>query len=211
MIKAALFDLDGVIVDTEPQYTIFWRRVGHKYFPDDENFATNLKGQTLSYINDTYFPNDIDLQRQIQQSLADFEAQMDYPYVSGIVEYVNKIKVSRITTAIVTSSNKEKMDHLYRSHPELPDLFTNIFTAEDTERSKPAPDCYVNAARHLGLKTNECLVFEDSFNGIQAGCASGAKVVGVTTSNSTEAIQGLCDFVIPNFNELCIDDAILKM
>ena len=54
-MKAALFDLDGVIIDTEPQYTEYWRSVGRKYFPDDKDFALKLKGQTLTCIFDKYF------------------------------------------------------------------------------------------------------------------------------------------------------------
>lgn len=199
-MKAALFDLDGVIIDTEPQYTEFWQAIGKKYFPDDENFALTLKGQTLECIFDKYFPEATGIRDEVSRLLTDFERKMDFPYVPGVKEYVAALGKAGICTAVVTSSNKEKMECLKYARPDLFDLFTRIFTAEDSERSKPAPDCYITAARQLGVETKDCYVFEDSYNGLQAARASGAYVVGLSTSNPASAIRHLCDEVIPDFS-----------
>ena len=198
-MKAALFDLDGVIIDTEPQYTEYWRSVGQKYFPDDKDFALKLKGQTLTCIFDKYFSVSPEIRQEVCRSLENFERTMDYPYVAGVMDYVSALRNAGVQTAIVTSSNQEKMACLWHVHPELRGLFNRIFTAEDTTKSKPAPDCYILAAERLGFETKDCYVFEDSFNGLQAARASGAYVVGLSTSNPREKIRTLCDEVIPDF------------
>lgn len=198
-MKAALFDLDGVIIDTEPQYTEYWRSVGRKFFPDDKDFALKLKGQTLTCIFDKFFSGLPEVRQEVCRSLEDFERTMDYPYVEGAVDYVSALRKAGIQTAIVTSSNQEKMECLWRVHPEIRKVFSRIFTAEDTTKSKPAPDCYILAAKALGVTAEDCYVFEDSFNGLQAARASGAYVVGLSTSNPVEKIRDLCDEVIPDF------------
>lgn len=203
---AALFDLDGVIVDTERQYTTFWQEIGEKYFPEDATFSMKIKGQTLVDIYARYFPDDSSRQEEVTQALNDFEARMKYPYVPGIMEFLARLRAAGYKTAIVTSSNKAKMANIYQAHPELLHAVDRIFTAEDATRSKPAPDCYINAARSFGFTPEECFVFEDSFNGLRAGRASGARVIGLSTSNSAESIAPMCDLVWPDFLHATVDD-----
>ena len=104
-----------------------------------------------------------------------------------------------IKTAVVTSSNMPKMQSVYRKRPEFKELFDEILTSEDFERSKPDPDCYLKAASRFGAQPEECVVFEDSFNGLKSGRAAGMTVVGLATTNSAEAISPLCDEVIENY------------
>ncbi len=196
--KAALFDLDGVIIDTEPQYSHFWSEVGHLFLPNIPDFAESIKGQTLTNIFALHFPNP-ETQRKICDMLADFEARMTFPEIPGALDFVRSLCETNIPTAVVTSSNRDKMQQLYQHLPELPQLFTTILTAEDTPRSKPAPDCYINAAKRLNIPISQCLVFEDSHNGLLAAQSSGAFVVGLTTSLSVEEVAPLAHRIIPNF------------
>lgn len=205
MIKAALFDLDGVIIDTESQYTIFWDSAGARFIPDIPDFALRVKGQTLTYIFDTYFPSTV-IQEELKRLINEFEQQMVFDYVPGVEALLHELKEKGIPTAVVTSSNHAKMEHLYRVRPELPFLFTTVRTAEDTARSKPAPDCYLAAAKALDAEPSECLVFEDSLNGLRAGRDSGATVVGLTTSLSREEIAPLCHYIIKDFLEHTAED-----
>ncbi len=198
-LLAALFDLDGVIVDTEPQYTTLWERIGQRDFPHIPTFAQDVKGSTLVQIFDKYYPGNKEAQQRVTQELDEYEANMDYPYVPGALPFVDALRMAGIKTAVVTSSNAQKMESLYRVHPDFRSHFDRIFTSEHTKRSKPFPDCYIGAAAKFGLVGRNCVVFEDSFNGLRAGKASGAYVVGLTTSNSEEAIRELCDESIPNF------------
>lgn len=195
---AALFDLDGVVVDTESQYSVFWNEMGKKYFPDKKNFADEIKGQTLVYIISKYFSG-IASPEEIKQSLNEFEHRMQFPYIPGVLNYIRSLREANTPLAVVTSSDMAKMNCLYAAHPEFQEMFTHIFTSEDAQRSKPAPDCYLHAAEVLQVPISDCVVFEDSLNGLQDGRSAGAKVVGLTTSLQADVIRPLCDFLIPDF------------
>ena len=104
-----------------------------------------------------------------------------------------------VRMAVVTSSNEQKMAAVYRHRPEIPALFDRILTAEHFRRSKPDPDCYQLGMRTLGTTPADTCVFEDSFNGLKAGMASGALVIGVATTNPREAIAPLSHRVIDDF------------
>ena len=78
---AALFDFDGVVMDTESQYTIYWNGVGRKYRPDKENFGLLIKGQTLLQIYDRFFKGMDAEQAEITKGLDKFESEMEYEYV----------------------------------------------------------------------------------------------------------------------------------
>lgn len=200
---AVLFDLDGVIINTEGQYTEFWTEIGNIYLPDLPDFPSQIKGHTLTQILSAYFNND-NTARQVVERLNTFELHMSYPYIKGATHFVSELRKANIPTAIVTSSNQAKMDCLYKQHPELPQLFDRVFTAENARRSKPAPDCYIDAARALGLEAKDCYVFEDSISGLTAGRDSGATVVGLTTTNSAERIAPLCQYVINDLSEITV-------
>ena len=198
--SAVLFDLDGVIVDTEGQYSLFWKQIGEEYMPGMPDFALAIKGRTLTQIYDTYFPDAAD-RAAITERLNAFERQMDFPYIAGAREFLEALQAQGVPTAIATSSNCDKMACLYARHPEIKNLVTTVLTAEDARRSKPAPDCYLAAAERLGADISKCIVFEDSPNGLAAGRASGAFVIGVSTSLAAAEIEPLCDMYIEDFKE----------
>lgn len=205
MQTAALFDLDGVVIDTEGQYSQFWKGVGEQDFPDNPDFAASIKGHTLTQILAEYYPNDTAAQQRVIGVLNDFEQNMDFPYIAGVVEFIQSLRMAGIPTAVVTSSNNDKMQCLYRLHPELPALFDHIFTAENARRSKPAPDCYIDAARHFGLDAKACYVFEDSISGLHAGLDSGATVVGLTTTNPIDVVRPLSHYVMDDFQGFSVE------
>lgn len=204
-IKATLFDLDGVLIDTEFYYTDFWRRQGEKYFPEINGFEFVIKGQSLKSIYDTYFKNMPNAREQIYLELIEQEKNMIYDYISGAKEFVEDCK-NKMLTALVTSSSESKMNNLYRQLPSIKHLFNTIVTAEDITNSKPDAECYLLAAKRLNLKCEECIVFEDSIAGIKAGKSAGMKVVGLATTCTEKELTGKADIIIKNFSNLNIND-----
>ncbi len=200
--KVALFDLDGVVFDTEGQYTQFWFQQCKHYHPDKPGLENLVKGQTLVQIYDRYFSGMKKEQEQITRELNSFELNMDFPYIKGFVKFFNDLKSNGIKTAIITSSNRQKMLALYEKRPEFKAMFDAILTSEDFLKSKPDPDCYLEGARRLGEEIESCIVFEDSFNGLKAGRAAGMKVIGLATTNSIEEITPLADYVTQDFLNL---------
>ena len=206
--KAALFDLDGVVFDTEPQYTVFWGEICRQYHPKLPGLENRIKGQTLTQIFDAYFADSEEARQDVVKRLDQYEACMSYGYIAGFVDFIHDLRLHGVATALVTSSNQPKMASVYRSHPELPDLFDAILTSEDFSESKPSPDCYLKAAQQFGAEQNECLVFEDSFNGLRSGQAAQMAVVGLTTSNPSESIRDLCDVAIGDFTTITFEDCL---
>ena len=199
-MKAALFDLDGVVFNTEPQYTVFWGEQCREFHPEHPGLEHEIKGQTLVQIYDAWFAGPLaEKQQLITSRLNEFEKQMDYAYIAGFEDYIKDLRKQGIKTAVVTSSNQIKMEAVYQHHPEFKDLFDAILTSEDFERSKPDPDCYLKAAERFGVRPADCVVFEDSFNGLKSGRAAGMRVIGLATTNPAESIRPLCDEVIRDY------------
>lgn len=196
---AALFDFDGVVMDTETQYSLFWNKIGKQYFPQIEEFGRIIKGQTLVNIYAKYFAGMEKEQQDITARLNQFEKDMAYEYIPGVVNFMKDLRAHGVKMAIVTSSNDLKMANVYKAHPELKELVDRILTAEMFTRSKPAPDCFLLGAEVFGTVPQNCVVFEDSFHGLEAGNAAGMAVVGLCTTNPKEAIADKCKLVIPDF------------
>ena len=199
MIKACLFDLDGVVFETESLYTSFWSEMKKEYCPEITDFEYIIKGQTLVQIYDKYFAGEEKKQQEITNKLNEFEQSMPFNYVDGFEPFVKALRSKGIKTAVVTSSNREKMQNVYRKHPEVQSYFDAILTSEDFKESKPSPDCYLKAAARFGVQSKECIVFEDSFNGLHSGVSSGARVIGLATTNPIQEIKKYTDKVISNY------------
>lgn len=197
---AALFDFDGVVMDTETQYTVYWDEVGRQYHPELPHFGALIKGQTLTQIYDKYFAGMTEEQSKITAGLNRFEREMIFEYIDGVVDFMKDLHAHGVKMAIVTSSNELKMANVYAAHPELKEgLVDRILTAEMFTRSKPAPDCFLLGAEVFGTVPQNCVVFEDSFHGLEAGNAAGMTVIGLSTTNTAEAIKDKCKLSIPDF------------
>ena len=196
---AALFDFDGVVVDTEPQYTLFWDVLGKKYHPEIPEFGHHIKGQTLTQIYSQYFLQPEGLQDEITRQLLDYELTMHFEYIDGVVAFMKELREKGVRLAIVTSSNDAKMANAYREHPELKSMVDAIITADRVTHSKPHPECFLLGAETLDVPVENCIVFEDSFHGIEAGNKAGMKVIGLATTNPAEAIADKVNLTIPDF------------
>ena len=208
-LKAALFDLDGVVFDTESQYTVFWGSQCRLYHPEHPGLEHEIKGSTLDQIYDHWWAGPLEKERAVvTERLNAFEARMDYSYIEGFEPFLTDLRQHGVKTAVVTSSNHPKMEAVYRARPEFRSLFDAILTSEDFDESKPSPDCYLKAAARFGVPSTDCVVFEDSINGLKSGVASGASVVGLTTTNPLEKVETLSDYQIVNYNGLSYESLI---
>lgn len=205
----ALFDFDGVLMDTETQYSRFWDETGRKYL-NIEGFGSVIKGQTLKQIFGKHFAAFSERElRTIEDSLNEYESQMSYEFIPGAREFLLELKKAGVPTAIVTSSNDMKMSQVYRVHPQLHTMVDAILTSEHFSKSKPDPECFVKGIETLGGSPGATVVFEDSIHGITAGRGAGAYVVGLATTNKREVIEPLCDMVIDDFSDFSLKDLTL--
>ncbi len=196
---AALFDFDGVIVDTESNYDVFWNGIASKYNLGIENFPAKIKGNIMSNILGTYFsqyPKSV--HDEIRKACSDFEMNMEYRAIPGALEFIRLLKKHEIQVGLVTSSDNKKVAKATEVLA-LQDTFDCIVTADRITRGKPDPMCFLLGASDLGKSPKECLVFEDSFAGIQAGLDAGMQVIALSTTNPKTLLQEKVKFVIPDF------------
>lgn len=201
MYKAALFDLDGVLIDSETLYTQFWKRVGERHHLPSPTFAYDIKGTTLNDILTTHFP-DPKVRADVDRLLHDFENEIVYPVFPGALEFVDALRAAGLKTVIVTSSDSKKMGFLFRQHPDFPTHFDAIVTACDVTLSKPHPEPYLVGASKAGVKPSECLVFEDSYQGLESGRRAGCKVIGISTTNPASEVRLRSDVEAPSLASL---------
>ena len=178
--KAALFDLDGVLIDTEPIYTRIWSDIESRFPTGIHDFALSIKGNTLPRILGEHFEPDT-------------------------VRFLKSLAAAGVPAAIVTSSGDAKMERLFAMHAGLRELFGAVITDSWVSKGKPDPECYMIGARELGAKPEECVVFEDSYNGLKAGRAAGSYVVALSTTNPAEKLADLSDMVAGSLSEIDID------
>ena len=191
---ACLFDLDGVLVDSEKIYTKIWEAIEKQWPTGIENFAYKIKGTTLEDILERHFPEDV--REDVTNDLIRLEGMMIYGPMAGAIEFLDDLKARGIPIALVTSSNGLKMDHLWHDMPGFKEKFDVIITGDEVKCSKPDPEGYLAAARALGVDPHRCAVFEDSLQGVKAGKAAGAFVIGVAGTLKASDIQPYSDIVV---------------
>jgi len=135
-------------------------------------------------------------------AIDNFETTMPFVYIAGYENYFKTVKEKGYKCAVVTSSNDKKMANVFNRHPEFKYEYDTIITADDITLSKPNPQCFLLAAERLGVKPEECAVFEDSIHGLNAARTAGMFVVGVATSNPYNIVKEMSDVIINDFNEL---------
>ena len=206
--RGVLFDLDGVLLDSEGQYSIFWEQMEKEYPTGVPDFANYIKGFHLSRILG-YFPDE-DVRQQVLDKLTVFERNMKFEFFPGALDFVRQLRQAGIPMAIVTSSDRKKMEELYRQHPEFPTLFDKIITGDMVSKAKPDPECFLVAAKQIGVAIKDCIVFEDSRNGLIAGRESGARVIGIATTLKREVVAPLCDLLADAVSELTVEQVLKK-
>ncbi len=202
--KGVLFDLDGVLIDSEGIYTQFWEAVDQCYPTGVKDFAKVIKGSNLHNILHTYFPTD-ELRHKVNEMLDNFQREMRYEYFPGTIELLEELHRNGIKCCVVTSSDHSKMDALYCQKPNFPSHFSAIVTGNMVSEPKPSPECFLLGAEKLGLDINDCVVIEDSINGLKAGMASGARVIGLTTTCTHKMIAPYCHLIAKDIAHLTTD------
>ena len=120
------------------------------------------------------------------------------PPIPGVLDFLEELKANNIKMGLVTSSDDKKLETAFQNVP-IRHYFDTIVSADRITQGKPHPMCYLLAAKDLDINPENCIVFEDSFNGIQSGNDAGMKVVGLSTTNSEESIKEMVWKVIPDF------------
>ena len=209
-IDAVLFDLDGVLVDTEPWWdevrTAFAAEHGRSWGPDDQQAVMGANSRGWARImRERLGLDDLDeaaiLGAVVDGVLACYRDR-EVPRIPGALEALRRIAASR-RVALASSSHPA----IIRAAVEalgLHDVLGAIASSDEVEHGKPAPDVYLLAAERLGVEPARCLVVEDSLNGVRAGRAAGMTVVLVPNGSvpPAEGARESADLVLASLADL---------
>lgn len=178
MKKGAIFDMDGLMFDTERIYQEVWHELAREHSVTlDDSFARDICGTSGTHTDEvirnhfhTGDPHQIrkDCSARIRRRLWD-----EVPKKPGISELLMFFKENGILTA-VASSSPEDIIYRYLTTSGLREYIDQVISGEDLAHGKPAPDIFLKAADAIGLPACDCYVFEDAYNGIRAGHTAGA-------------------------------------
>jgi HAD superfamily hydrolase (TIGR01509 family) len=208
----AIFDMDGVIVHSNPVHEKTIKEFCKKYNRDvsDSFLREKIFGRT----NKEWIPElfgkitDTSLAAYAQEKEAMFRDRFDpgKSVIEGIETFLKKLKERSIPCVLATSAPGENADYILDALNLRP-YFSSILDSSDVEKGKPEPEVYLKAATSLDLPPSRCLVFEDSLAGVEAGLRAGANVIGITSTH-TPAELGTCLRTYADFDEIDIDELI---
>lgn len=202
-----LFDLDGVIIDSESEYTRIWAQINREFPTGVENLEQVIKGCTLSKIlKDNY--HDDSTRNKVACRLHELESVMSYEYLPAAREFLDELNTRSLPCVLVTSSDNKKMIHLKEELPNLLDFFSFVITGDMVSTSKPSPEGYLLGASKINCSPSNCVVFEDSLQGVMAGKNSDAYVVGIEGTLPGSTLAPYSHIVIKRLDDIDLDDLI---
>lgn len=183
MIEAVIFDLDGVLVDSEPVWEEVRRAVvdehGGRWLADSQRRLMGMStlewARYLSADLEVRLPPDEVARTVVDRMARRYEEAL--PLLPGAVEAVRRL-AERWPLAVASSSPRALIDQVVRG-AGLADVLGVVVSTEELERGKPAPDVYLTAARELGVPAEHCAAVEDSSNGLRAATSAGTRVIAI--------------------------------
>ncbi|MEK6782473.1 MAG: HAD family phosphatase [Bacteroidota bacterium] len=207
-----IFDMDGVIVDSNPYHKIAIKQFCKKYGFDltDQQLVKNIYGRT----NKEWLTHLMGQLPEVQIQAYSEEKELAYRQlfkntitpVKGLIPFLDQLDHHHIARAIGTSAPQSNVVFTL-SKTNTSQYFDIILNDTFVIHGKPHPEIYLKAARALSLPNDSCIIIEDSLSGVEAGKASGSKVIGITTTHTREELAQT-DLVIDTFDDLSV--AILE-
>ena len=143
-------------------------------------------------------------QDNIVKSTDEFELTMSFHEIPGALKFVDELKANGLKVGLVTSSMQTKLDAVNKVQ-HFDKIFDAIVSGDRVVLGKPNPECFLLAAKDLGVKPENCIVFEDSFAGIEAGKAAGMFVIGLSTTHPADQVKEKTSVIISNFNDFNLE------
>jgi beta-phosphoglucomutase family hydrolase len=199
-----IFDMDGVLIDSMPLHVLAWERYLQRLGIEVEDLERRMHGKRNSELvrnlidadlpEDVIFRHGADKEQLFRDLL--LEQELSHAQIPGLLEFLERHRGEPM--AIGSNAEPENIEFILERLGLRP-YFPVTVNGMQVERPKPFPDIYLEAARRLGVEPKNCIVFEDSPTGVEAGRAAGMRVVGVeTTPTHFEGIElRIKDFLDP--------------
>lgn len=203
---AVIFDMDGVIIDSNPFHKISLRQFCEKYgyHLSDRELIKKIYGRTnkdwIANLFGALSKEELSRYGEEKEALFREIYKNDISALRGLPEFLGSLKEKNIPIAIGTSAPRSNVDFVLAS-TGLEKYFSVILDESNVEQGKPNPEIYLKVAAKLGYEPSRCIVFEDSLSGVESAQRAGAKVVGVATTHSFDELNHT-DFVIQDFMDL---------
>lgn len=210
-LSGAIFDLDGVLVNTVPLHFKAWKKMfaeyGHKF--EMEDYLKYVDGRPrrdgaraiLKELNDEELKIATDKK---QSYYLKFLEEDPIEIFQSSIELVKAFEKAGIKCA-VASSSKNTLKVLEKS--KITELFDAVVTGNDFKKGKPDPEIFLTAAFRLGMSSKECIVFEDAKAGVEAGKNGGFFTIGINRHHNAEELK-IADIVVDDLRELPYDKII---
>lgn len=217
MLKAVIFDMDGVLVDSEPIHFKSNQITLKQYCGVELNYEyyKQFIGSTVAHIWKTvceyfqivdYSPEE--LMALNDKILAELLEKEGYPPIKGADTLVKNLSGQGYLLAVASSSKRPKIENNLKNLG-ISQCFHTVVSGMELARPKPYPDIFLTAAEILGVKPSECIVIEDSANGVRAARAAGMACAGFLNPNSGNQDLSEADYLFEDFTS--IDDSFLRM
>lgn len=207
MLKAIIFDMDGVICHTNPFHSIAFQHFFKKRSlnPSQAEYQEHMYGKNNAYILSHFLGRKIEGEELMvledeKESLFREIYKSEVDPIPGFMKFFNVLKSNDFLTAVATSAPRANLDMIIGTLG-IGSQMQSQLASEDVSMHKPDPEVYLKSAAKLGVDPSDCLVFEDSFSGASAGLNAGMKVVGVLSSHTKEELPN-CDLYIENYQNL---------
>lgn len=204
-----VFDLNGVIVNDERIHQESWRQLlkKHNFKISEEEFKDKIFGRTEKEVLNHLFNKKISKEELERYSSERVKIAINVfkPKISltrGLDKFLDLLHKYKIQIAIATSSRRTYLNFIL-DELNIRKYFQTILSAEDIKYGKPHPEIYLKTAQKLGVKPENCIVFEDSISGIKSAKAARMKVIAITTTHNKEELA-LADKVITTFEGLTL-------
>lgn len=183
MIKAIIFDMDGLMIDSERvTFECYQERLKDMNLTMDEEFYKTLLGKPIKGIYQRFYDvygNDFPIENVIQdvhQLMAEHFETEGVPVKKGLVELLHYLKDNNYKTIVATSSNRDRVDKIL-AQAKITEFFDDSICGDEVTKGKPNPEVFLKSCQKLGVNVDEAIVLEDSEAGIQASYDANIKVI----------------------------------
>ena len=209
MLKAVLFDMDGVLIDTEPLH----RKAYYKMFSDvginvNDNLYASFTGQStinicrrlVDHFRLKQSPNEL-VRMKRENYKYHFYSDSGLALINGVLDLIQDYTANGLKLVVASSASMDGINQIFERF-DLNTYFSAKFSGADLKQSKPHPEIFLKAADSTGFSKDHCMVIEDSTNGIKAANAAGIFCVGYRSKHSTGQDYTLANKVVNNFEDI---------